>query len=232
MDISKELRAELASRGADLVGYGDLRALDPHARQGLPVGVSVAMRYPRAVIAGIDALPTPSYFANYNKLNAALDAAVTHGAAWLEARGFTAIAQTLAAATVDESTHATQLPHKTVATRAGLGWIGKCALLITPEYGSMVRLSSLLTDAPLETAEPINASRCGNCTVCRDVCPANAVSGKHWQAGMLREELYDAELCMKAAKQRSLEGLGREATVCGRCILHCPYTQKFIRSGK
>ena len=46
----------------------------------------------------------------------------------------------------------TALPHKTIATRAGIGWIGKSALLVTAKYGSAIRLSSILTDTPIETA--------------------------------------------------------------------------------
>ena len=43
----------------------------------------------------------------------------------------------------------TVMPHKTVAVHAGLGWIGKSALFVTEKYGSAVRLTSVLTDAPL-----------------------------------------------------------------------------------
>ena len=54
-----------------------------------------------------------------------------------------------------------ELPHKTVATRAGIGWIGKCALLVTEKYGSAIRLTTVLTDMDLETDQPINGSKCG-----------------------------------------------------------------------
>lgn len=83
------------------------------------------------------------------------------------------------------------LPHKTVATRAGIGWIGKNCLLVTREYGSAIRLSSLLTDAPLHGNDPIDKSLCGTCHKCVDACPAAALTGKLWHAGTLREELFD-----------------------------------------
>lgn len=41
------------------------------------------------------------------------------------------------------------LPHKAVACRAGLGWIGKNNLLTTPDFGGAVRLCTVVTDAPL-----------------------------------------------------------------------------------
>jgi epoxyqueuosine reductase QueG len=67
------------------------------------------------------------------------------------------------------------LPHKTVATKAGFGWIGKSALLITKRYGAAIRLASVLTDADLDTAEPVEQSMCGDCRQCADHCPAKAI---------------------------------------------------------
>jgi len=51
----------------------------------------------------------------------------------------------------------------TVANRAGLGWIGHSAILVTPAFGKAVRLASVLTDAPFICAEPVLESRCGRC---------------------------------------------------------------------
>ena len=42
---------------------------------------------------------------------------------------------------------------KTAATRAGLGWIGKTALLVTPEWGPAVRLGTVFTYAALGAGE-------------------------------------------------------------------------------
>ena len=73
-----------------------------------------------------------------------------------------------------------ELPHKTIATKAGLGWIGKSALFTTKEYGSALRLSSVLTDAPLNIGKPVLKSRCGKSTECMAACPGGAISGKEW----------------------------------------------------
>ena len=67
--------------------------------------------------------------------------------------GYQSYANTTKAVKQDDN-WCTPLPHKTVATRTGLGWIGKNCLLVTKEYGSAVRLSSLLTDAPLPAGTP------------------------------------------------------------------------------
>lgn len=222
------LVTELTSLGAAIVGFGDLTELPPDAREGLPVGVCIAVKYPKEVIRGIADLPTAEYFDWYNKLNDKLDTLVTYGAKLLQAKGFTAIAQTRERVGTGKTEYNTPLPHKTVATRAGIGWIGKSALLVTEQYGSMVRLSSILTDAPLETAVPINESKCGSCTVCTNACPAGAVSGKPWHAELKRKGFFDPVKCRETAKERAKLGFGSDATICGKCIEVCPYTRRYL----
>jgi epoxyqueuosine reductase QueG len=224
--LNETLTAELTARGAEIVGFGSLTELPPETREGMPVGICVAVKYPESVIRGIAELPTAEYFDWYNRLNERLDALVTYGAELLRGLGHTAFAQTRERVGAGEREYSTVLPHKTVATRAGLGWIGKSALLVTERYGSMIRLSSILTDAPLDVAEPVNESKCGGCTSCTDACPAGAVSGKLWRVGMEREEFFDAVKCRVTARERAALGFGGGATVCGKCIEVCPYTRK------
>ena len=116
-----------------------------------------------------------------------------------------------------------------MATRAGLGWIGKCALLVTEEYGSALRISSLITDAPLECNAPQKASRCGNCRACAEHCPSGAVTGEAWSAGIVRARLIDAERCAETARALCRERFGKQATLCGKCIVVCPYTRRSLK---
>ena len=228
MELDTLLKTALLRHGAALVGYGDITELPPTLRQGLPVGVVVAVKYPKNVIFGIRNLPTKEYYENYNLLNEKLDVLVELGAQILREAGFSAIPQTRAYVNkfmLDDVTH---MPHKTVATRAGIGWIGKCALLVTEKFGSMIRLSSILTDAPLETAKPVTKSHCGNCLDCTNACPAGAVSGKLWSVGMKLECFFDAAACRKTASERAKRGFGIEATICGKCIEICPYTKRYL----
>lgn len=218
----------LRESGADLVGVGELTALPEQVRCGLPVGVCVAVKFPKDVIRGIADLPTREYYDHYNQINQKLDELVALGARALEERGFRAVAQTRAYVSQYETTYSSLLPHKTVATRAGIGWIGKCALLVTPEYGSMVRLSSILTDAPLETAEPINRSKCASCAACVDACPARALSGVLWDIDTPRDAFFDASACRETALERSNNGFGIQVGLCGKCIEVCPYTRRYL----
>jgi epoxyqueuosine reductase len=64
---------------------------------------------------------------------------------------------------------------KDAAVLAGLGIIGMNNLLITPEFGTRVRLHALSLDAELVPTGPIDFSPCDTCSQpCRQVCPQQA----------------------------------------------------------
>jgi epoxyqueuosine reductase len=64
---------------------------------------------------------------------------------------------------------------RAVAQRSGLGWFGKNTNLLTPT-GSWVVLGQIITDIDLESSDQSKKS-CGNCTLCIDACPTNAIIG-------------------------------------------------------
>ena len=227
-DLNGFLRDELHCHGADLVGFGDLTGLPAEVREGLPVGVCVAVKYQKEIIRDIAQLPTRGYYDAYNAINQRLDMLVTLGAKALEMLGHRAIAKTREQVACIETDYQTTLPHKTVATRAGIGWIGKCALLINEQYGSMIRVSSILTDAPLNCDTPVDESKCGGCIACVTACPAGAVTGREWSVNTPREVLYDPVKCRNAALARTMESFGEAISICGKCIAVCPYTRRYL----
>ena len=139
-------------------------------------GVSVAVVLPAHIVRQLQQAPDKEYYYLYRELNARLDRIVTAGARYLTEQGFAAQPQTTDAVRFLDK-YQTELPRKTVAVQAGLGWIGKNCLLVTPEFGSAVRLSSLLTNAPLQTGQPSKESRCGACRLCVESCPGKALRG-------------------------------------------------------
>ena len=66
---------------------------------------------------------------------------------------------------------------KEAARRAGLGWIGKNNLLITPGFGPRLSMSGILVDAPLDDGIPMDKSHCGDCRKCVDACLFKVLSG-------------------------------------------------------
>ena len=226
--LETEIVARLRQAGASVVGFADLSSLPEPATGGLKSGISVGVALDPEVVAGLAAGPTARYHAEYGRVNGALAQLTTLSADMLRERGFAAASGPATVRTVGEGRDTTLLPHKTVATRAGLGWIGHCALLVTPAFGPALRISSVLTNAPLTHAVPIERSHCGTCRRCVDACPAGAVKGRSWTAGMPRDQIYDAAACRKKASELAT-AQGIEVTICGICILACPWTRRYLR---
>ena len=132
----------------------------------------------------------------------------------------------------DREAFTTPFPYKTAATRAGIGWVGKCDLLVTSEYGSGIRMTAILTDAPISYSQPVNESRCGSCTKCVDICPANAIKNNLWDITKTREDLVDIHRCDEIARDIAEIKLGERTTMCGKCFAVCPYTQNYIKRKK
>jgi epoxyqueuosine reductase len=61
--------------------------------------------------------------------------------------------------------------HRYAAVAAGLGAIGWSGNLMTPEYGSRVYLSSVITDAELQPDSPLEENPCDRCNICLKACP-------------------------------------------------------------
>ena len=227
------LRAELENKarglGADLFGVADLAsAQDFVCRQGgeylkqFPRAVSIGIRLLDSVVDGLHRHEDPvtifTYRALYNSVNSRLDHIALLLAKGIQERGFQAFAVP-ASQTIDSDKLMGAISHKLAASLAGLGWIGKSCLLITPEYGPRVRLATILTDATLDAGSPA-AERCGECRACVDRCPVRAFTGAEFDTSQPREARFNAHLCREYVRKRE-EKLGEG--LCGLCVFICPY---------
>ena len=222
-----EIENELVKHGASLVGFADIGTLSFEITGGFPRAVSIAKVLEMEIIREISNGPTRKYYAEYKRINDSLEQICERAVKFFTKMGKRAEAVMATTDEFDQVTLSTRVQHKTIATRAGLVWIGKSALLVTKEYGPAVRLATVLTDAEFEVAEPVDESQCGQCRRCLEYCPADAILGENWNAGASRESIYDAFACRKTA-QRLSEAQGIDSAICGICINVCPWTQKYI----
>ena len=229
-DITIEVKNELQRLGADIVGIGDITMLPSEVRKNMSFGIAVALAIDPEVIKGIEHGPTMEYYYSYDKLNKKLDEIVILGAQYIQSLGYDAIAQTVAEVSKTETEYRTVLPHKTVATRAGIGWIGKNAMLVTKVFGSAVRISAILTNANLKADQPMDESKCKSCMRCKEACPGEAVSGLNWNIASNRDSFFAPAKCKSFARKITKERLNIEKTLCGKCVFVCPFTQTYLKN--
>jgi epoxyqueuosine reductase len=214
------------SKGVTAAGYGSLSGVSEAVRRGYSFGICIVLALDPDIIERIPLGPDLNCFKAINATNKRLKDISLETQEFIEKQGFQAFSQAM----VRRDDHCiTPLPHKTVATLAGLGWIGKSNLLVMRNYGSAVRLSSILTNMPFVTAEPIHHSQCGNCNLCVTGCPSGAVRGRNWKVGVQRDALLDLTACRgEIARRNSILGAEGDAS-CSKCVAVCKYSQKYLK---
>ena len=214
----------LKDKDMALIGFADLSEIDSDLRHGFKYGICISMAL--TVFPSTSSEPSREYYNEYRNITAKLRATGSLLVEKIKERGFDAYSLFHDKQNDDLRT---PLPFKTLATRAGLGWIGKSAALITKKYGNAIRLGGVLTDMPLETGIPVNSSFCGNCDECVKNCPGKAITGNLWSLHTDRDSLLNAVECKKAVIERGKIFDVTEGT-CGICLTVCPWTKKYINS--
>ena len=189
--------------------------------KGLENAVSMVFRLSDAVIDQIEDSPTHTYFQHYRTMNAYIDSVTLKLVTVLMEKGYRA-----AAVPASQSVEGLSgiYSHKKAAVSAGLGYIGKSCLFISDKYGPRVRLGTVFTDAPLETVNFVQESKCNDCDICARRCGAMAIKNVNYRDGMKREEIFDAKACSDYMKDK-FKKIGRGA-VCGVCMRVCPKGKK------
>lgn len=220
-----ELKNKLEKEGASFVGFSDIT--DVENNLGYKGAVTIGIKLLDSVVEQIynENSPTYQYFHHYRTVNAYLDRLALYTALFFEKSGLRCLMIPASQSSVNDP-YSGAFPHKTAAVKANLGFIGKSALFIHKDYGSMVRLSTVLVDVPLSPDTDVCRLSCGSCSACADACPAGAISGNSYIPGAPRCSVFDAEKCSFYMK-KAYRDIGRGA-VCGICMAVCPFN-KFTR---
>jgi Uncharacterized Fe-S protein len=219
---------------ADFIfGFADLNGLIDKKFDGFRYGISIGKRLDDRIIDKITNGPTLEYYNYYNQVNKELSELTGKIESDLIASGVEAKAIEPTVSHAEEKykdylkTLTVDISHKLVATRGGLGWIGKTDLFISEKFGPRLRLVSILLKQYPETlAVPVNESRCGGCAICVEKCPANAASGKLWNINTHRDEFFDAQKCRKKCAELAKQRLNVDERICGLCVAICPLGKK------
>lgn len=225
---------EAIEGGYDYFGIADL---GPARHAMMSQGGLDVEKYPRAVSIGValmddivDLLPrnqerwaAVTYRSHsYDVINARLDQMGSRVASEIQRAGFRALPLP-ASLRVDDERICALFSHKMAAHLAGLGWIGKSCLLVTPDHGPRVRWVSVLTDAPLTPTGQAMEQRCGECMECANACPASAILGRNFVEQEPREARMDARKCERFYDEMEAQG---KVAVCGMCLYICPKGRK------
>lgn len=251
--LTEDIRKKARDAGADLVGIADVEVLRKFAPEARPESfLPGATRIVIAVIAdppGIATVPTAKEYMRmaypgYQKA----DGAIYSVAAELRRRGFKTkfIVRDSVTARGADGHRIKTIPLKESAQAAGLGCIGLHSLVVTSQYGPRVRMSGILTDAPLVAGKPLAKSFCNNCGACEKACPAGAIGkgaensfalcSSYLFAGLKLKELessakaLDFDVILENGKRLTQSAAGWASELaqgrrlyynCGRCLQVC-----------
>ena len=219
----------MQAHGITLWGAADLRDFPTpvdETGQPFPVAISFCVPMHPTIMASVRNGPNAAYANEYAWVTARIDELSSQLATEIEKYGNRSKA--LAASKRSDPVHIKgDFPHKTAATRAGLGWIGRHCQLITRPFGSWVRLATVFTDLNLTCGPAIVRSFCGRCMRCIEACPAKALTGTAWHPGLARQAILDVEACDRWKKEHYFQY--HQGHNCGICSAVCPFGLKVLK---
>jgi epoxyqueuosine reductase len=230
--IEEILKSHLQPEDQYIYGFADLKGLLDPKFKGFNYGISIGRKLENKIVDPVVHGPTKEYYSHYRQINSELEKLTINISNDLNVNDIDSlnIEPTVTTSDLDSKYSvmlSTDISHKMVATRAGLGWIGKTDLFVSKISGPRLRLVSILLKTPMVTkSKPIDKSRCGTCNICVEICPAKAANGTLWDINVKREDFFDPWKCRKQCAEFGRVKLGMDARVCGMCVASCPVGRK------
>ena len=120
---------------------------------------------------------------------------------------------------------------KNLAQRAGLGWIGRNSLLISPITGSFFNLGEIFLDIDLNFSSPFANDLCKDCHLCIDACPTGCMNSNR---------TINADKCIsyltiehKGIIKRQFRNLIENWIFgCDICQQACPFNKDFLKESE
>jgi epoxyqueuosine reductase len=243
----QELEAASRQAGADLFGVADIERFDElpaekHPRAIFPEARSVVVlgrRITRGTLRGVE---EGTNFTNY----------ALYGCNWLEDRFLALTTFRVSEFLEDRGWEAVPLPNlppeappmgvsvrkgtpppnvlldfDDAAVRAGVGEIGFCGVLLTPQFGPRQRIQVILTDADVEPSALPPGSLCPQSDECSGFCPLGAYVG-HRDLSICGRTMRVAQInyrlcaeCRNGAMANRHHPAGRPDRLAAACIRGC-----------
>lgn len=227
--IKTIIESHLIPRDDFIYGFADLRGLLSPVFSNYSYGISIGKRLDDSILDNLLDGPTLEYYRHYNDINkdlADLTQRIQNDLHSVKINSIPVI-PTISLGSKEYGKYLESLSydisHKMVATRAGLGWIGKTDLLISRRFGPRLRLVTILLESdPGAIAIPIEKSKCGKCNICVEKCPARAANGVPWNINVHRDQFFNAFKCREKCGEVAKQKLGVEERICGLCVSVCP----------
>jgi len=113
------------------------------------------------------------------------------------------------------------------AVRAGVGELGYCGALLTPEFGPRQRIQMILTDAQTEPSPILSDEICPRKPDCKDTCPLGAfvgeqeivICGKRMKVAQIDDRICAG--CKNGAIDSANHPSGRSDRIAAVCIRTC-----------